>query len=553
MNEKLKQTVEKLKAFESKFSKKTKRTALVLTVLIIGGAVAIATVLNKKEYTILYSELNDSDVQTILSKLKDTGVDYQYKSNGTILVDEKSVDQVRVQLAEEGYPKDGFAYDTFINNTGGMTTDSAEQTYKLYQIQDRLGAEIKLFSGVKDAKVNIALAQEQKYVLQDNEDAQKASASVVVIMKEGETLSQKQATAIQRLVAKSIRNLAMSDVAVIDGDGIVVSTDTGEDGTGSNNTAQELATMLEQQIEKNIVNVLTPIYGQGNVRVSAKGTFNMEKLIRETITYNTPEKIDENDKTGIVSKENTSSSQSSSENTPSSGTPGTSSNSDVPQYNTDSNSGNNQQSENQAAEKDFLVNQTKEQGQIDSGVLEDLRVSVAINGNDYGLLQQEEVIALIGNAAGMPNKSWNNKISIVAAPFYDTQQDANGNTTEDGNGNNTEVTKINIPWLIVGPIAGVLVLLLIIFLIIRKRRKKKQALLEEAELSAELSEELEEAKRALDAERLAMEKQKELYEHQSARSQELRDNVQEFAQQNPEISAQMLKIWLSGGDDDGES
>jgi hypothetical protein len=32
---------------------------------------------------------------------------------------------------------------------------------------------------------------------------------------------------------------------------------------------------------------------------------------------------------------------------------------------------------------------------------------------------------------------------------------------------------------------------------------------------------------------------------------ELRENIREFADQNPEISAQMLKLWLNGGNDNG--
>ena len=51
--------------------------------------------------------------------------------------------------------------------------------------------------------------------------------------------------------------------------------------------------------------VLGPIYGQQNVRVSARAQINMEKLVRESTTYNTPEKIDDEDKTGIVKTEET--------------------------------------------------------------------------------------------------------------------------------------------------------------------------------------------------------------------------------------------------------
>lgn len=48
--------------------------------------------------------------------------------------------------------------------------------------------------------------------------------------------------------------------------------------------------------------VLELMYGQGKVAVSVKGTLNMQKLIQETVQYTTPDKVDQNDKTGLLEK-----------------------------------------------------------------------------------------------------------------------------------------------------------------------------------------------------------------------------------------------------------
>ena len=93
----------------------------------------------------------------ILSKLSDLQIEYKHNANGDILVPSDVADTTRATLAQEGYPKSGFTYDVFINNAGGMTTDDENQTYKLYDLQNRIGATIRLFEGVKDAKVTIAL------------------------------------------------------------------------------------------------------------------------------------------------------------------------------------------------------------------------------------------------------------------------------------------------------------------------------------------------------------------------------------------------------------
>ena len=548
MNDKVKQTLERLKTFMDKYSKKAKITAVIIALAIVGGAIGIASILNHKEYTVLYTELNQSEIQTILTKLQEIGVDYQYKENGTILVEEKSADLTRAQLAQEGYPKSGFSYDTFINNTGGMTTDSAEQTYKLYELQNRIGATIELFAGVKEARVTIAPGKEQKYALQSDEAANKAKASVTVIMKQGETLSTKQATGIQRLVATSVPNLEMENVSVLDGNGLAIVTENTGDKENSSGTAEELAQIVENQIQRNIINVLSPIYGEGNVRVSAKGKFNMEKVIREMTTYNTPDKINKKDKTGIISKEEESLS-TSNERDGAGGIAGTESNADIPEYTT-STSTNGEVYRTESAAREYLVNQIKEQGQIDVGVLEDLRVAVTINGRDYGELTEQQLISLIGNASGIANRDWKNKITVVSAPFFGTEvAETTDGETETDKKQNTGIMGVNVPWWVFAIIGGVLLLLLLVVIIIRKKRKKKIAIQEEIERAN--NEELENAMKAMEAEKLAMEHQMELFNYQSAKSQELRDNVREFAETNPEISAQMIKNWLNGGEDNG--
>ena len=93
------------------------------------------------------------------------------------------------------------------------------------------------------------------------------------------------------------------------------------------------------------------------------------------------------------------------------------------------------------------------------------------------------------------------------------------------------------------------VLLILIILIVAKRRKKKR-MLEEQELLAAETEVMPDlyADSDEDIERLS----KEMQELRNDRGMELKKQVREFADQNPEISAQLLKSWLNGGEDHGE-
>ena len=55
------------------------------------------------------------------------------------------MDQTRATLLSQGYPKNGFAYDMYLDNTGLMTTESDKERISVYDLQDRLGATIRLF------------------------------------------------------------------------------------------------------------------------------------------------------------------------------------------------------------------------------------------------------------------------------------------------------------------------------------------------------------------------------------------------------------------------
>ena len=375
-----------------------------------------------------------------------------------------------------------------------------------------------------DAKVTIALGEDNRYVLNDSES--KSSASVTVVMKDGGSPTKEQTAGIQRLVAMGVPNLAMEDVVVLDGNGNTVSET--EDKTANSSDAEEIAAVVEGQIEKKILKVLGPIYGADNVSVAARAKINMEQLIRESTTYNTPEKIDDEDKTGIISHEDTYNERSGSGNT-AGGVVGTETNADTAEYNTEGD-GNGASASSESRSTDYLVNQIKEQGQLDSGALDDLTVSVVVNGNGFGSLREAQLRSLVGNAAGIVRAEQADKITLASAPF-------DGRAEDDEDAESASSTLLeSIPlWAIIAAVALLLILTgIIVVLIIRRRRAEEE---EEEEI-------LEEEVEHLDL-------NQELQQIQNDRGMELKRSIREFAEQNAEISAQLLKNWLNGGGLDG--
>ena len=518
--------LEKIKGLLGKIPGGIRKVLLIGLPVLIVGAVVLALLLNHQEYSVLYSEVTQEDAAAIGQKLQEMGIEYQLKPNGDIVVPSEQEDQLRASLAYEGYPKSGFSYDVFINNAGGMTTESDADTYKLYDLQNRLGATISLFDNVKDAKVTIALGEQQKYVLQKDAEEAKASASVVVQMKEGQSLSPESAAGIQNLVAHSVAGLEADDVSVFDENGIELSNSDEKDFISGDSAA--LARTIENEIAAKVVNLLTPVYGDGNVRVSVKASVNMERLIRESITYTTPDKIDEQDKQGIVSKESLQNEQGQGGGAEG-GVAGAETNADITNYNTVEGEGGESYSAS-AVEREYLVNQIKEQGEISPGVLDELSISAVINSNTAGSqeINQNQLKSLIGNAAGVEPDQQDEKITVMFAPFLQEVDD-----TVQPFERFMEALEQN--WYLLAIGCAILLLLIFLFMLLNARRKKKKRLKEEA------------AKQQSQPE-IPVVKNPEIVNLQNEEAANSRQNVREFTEQNPEIAAQLLREWLGGGD-----
>lgn len=547
-----------------KMSEKTRRLILGIaagTAVIALIAILVLTFGLKSDYSVLFSGLSQDEAQQIGALLQDEGIDYKYNaSDGTIRVPEAVVETTRVTLLSQGYPKSGFAYDMYLDNTGLMTTESDKKQITLYELQDRLGATIRSFEGVQEARVNIAEASEKRYVLEDNE-TQGASASVVITMQNGSTLTEDKAQAVKNLVAHSVRGMNFTEVVVLDGETMLEVG--GASGVGSSATdLASLTSAVESNIAANIRNVLEKLYGTGSVAVSVKGTINMEKLIQESTQYSTPEKINEEDKTGLLQTEELVNESSQAYGQEAGGVVGTDGNADTPRYTNDDGTGEEVDSYyDGSASREWLYNVIKEQRQVDPGILEDVSVGVIIL-TDNTSVPQEDLYRLVANSAGIPVLEATDKITIIRDPGMQSESEEPVLNPPEGT-LGVITTLVPLP-LLIAIVAGIILLiLLILFLLLRRRRKKK---------SSEPQEEDFEGGDQLSASDLGLGdggalgpmgpgldddddmNSEEIMNLRMQKSMRLKQNIAEFVDQNPQIAAKLVQSWLRGEEDtDGRS
>ena len=537
--------MQKLKEMWQNLSQKSKKLLAIIassTLLVIVVAIFLIARGHKTEYQTLFTSLSQSEAQQVVSLLQEQNVPYLYDGkSGSLKVPAQSVDTLRAQLLSKGYPKSGFTYNMYIGNSGLMTTESDKKQYTLYDLQDRLGATVRLFEGVRDAKVTIAEGTEQNYALESDEPIE-ASASVVVTMEEGKSLGEKNAEAIKNLVARSVKGMNFTKVSVFDaGTMEEVGKDADEEGGGSATSITNLTATVENNIATNIKRVLAKIYGMENLAVSVKGTLNMAKLIQENTQYSVPEKMEASDKTGLLHNEEVAGENAGSSGENAAGVAGADANADTPRYTTQN--GNNSANDgyaNSSATREWLYNVLKEQKEISPGVLEDATVAVVINTDDTSI-PERDLINLVADASGISREEAGDKITILRSLNKTNVQ----KTEEEKTDTEKQTVLSRFPlWALIGAaVSAFLLLLILILLILRAKKRKKLRMLMEEEranqeaLSVKPSDEIAPIDDTPDEYELNA-------EGRMIHGMKLKKSIGEFADQNPQVVAKLIQSWM---------
>lgn len=275
-----------IKAFFAKLSKKDKIRLAVILIAIIILSVVIATVLGRTTYGVLYTNLEAADAGNVLASLEAMGIPTKTEGTGTILVPEDQVSTARMQLAASGFGSGGYGYDIFASASGFGTTEMERNTYLKYQNEANLRQTILTMEKISDCLVMINLPEESALAVSASQET--ASASVVLELAYGATLSNSEATAIAEIVSAGVA-IPVENVRVIDTQMNVYSTGGGtEDLMGSVTYQYELERTVREQLQTQVVNLLSPVFGLNSVRASVNVTLQFDDEAVQSVEFEPP-------------------------------------------------------------------------------------------------------------------------------------------------------------------------------------------------------------------------------------------------------------------------
>lgn len=232
---------------------------------LVAVIVAVAMWSSEPKYKVLFSNLDDRDGGAIVTALGTMNVPYRYNENGTaLLVPADRVYDARLQLASQGLPRGGSVGFELMDNARFGASQFAEQINYQRGLEGELARSIEAMHTVQHARVHLAMPRQSLFV----RERQAPTASVLLNLYPGRSLSDAQVSAISWLVASSVPELTAESVSIVDQNGRLLSSPLGE-GRGMDADQLRFVREIEQRTVERILTILNPLVGPGNVHAQA--------------------------------------------------------------------------------------------------------------------------------------------------------------------------------------------------------------------------------------------------------------------------------------------
>ncbi|RFU22874.1 flagellar basal-body MS-ring/collar protein FliF [Geodermatophilus marinus] len=491
--------------------------------LVLGGLVFYRWI-TTPTYAPLFSNLASTDASAIVDELNASGVGYELADGGsTIMVPNDQVYDLRLSMSGKGLPAGSETGYALLDEQGITSSEFQQQVQYQRAIEGELAMTLESLDGVRSAVVHVALPEDEVFVSDQGEP----TASVLLDLAAGTTLSGEQVQAVTNLVSSSVQDMEPDQVTVADSTGRVLSAP----GQGVTAAAGDARSQLEQEYEGRLAGnaqaILDRVLGPGRAQVSVRADLDLSQRESTSTTYQydgTTPPISESTTTeeyagdgttvgGVLGPENTADAA---------GGAGTST------YNKESSTTNNS------------VGQTVETVTGAPGTIDRLTVSVVMDATVAGNLNQNQVQDLIGNAVGL-DPARGDAITVASMAFDTTAADQAAAELEAAQ----EAEKQAQLWSMVktGGIAlGIALLVLVVWLRSRRRGEDEDDEYEELDLPDDVMAELD---------RIRIESTREVAvdnaaaELEAAERARVRGEIAEMVSEKPDEVAAMLRGWLT--------
>lgn len=556
--EKLQGYFEQVKMALGKISKKI---WIIIGVTVAALAIGIVIFLNTRPYATLIAGATNEEAGAVLSWLQEQGItNYRMEGTGTILVPEGQAASLKARLLVDQYSQANATPTGYFEQVSALSTQADRNRAWLMELQSRMEQTICQFPEVRSATVTINLGEDRGYVL-DSNNVVEASAGVILTMQRGKALTDAQANAIRNYVAYSVAGLKVESVSLEDTEGNDYSGQSTGVGTAAASSALKL--QLERQIradfEKQILQALTPIYGENNVSVAVTVEVELGDKTINDYKVTLPEFAEDGstEGRGIPGKQFYTYQFLTPDEGAVGGLVGTPSNSELPTYVDPGDAQAELQSIlEERHETEYDNSKTQTQMVITAGTLTKVTATVGIDAKDCPNADLDAILRGSATAIGLvaPLELENGMTEQQYLSRYITviHDEFNEPVVPEPEPSGWEALGIPL-WVVIAAGTGLLVfaIVLTIILLLRGKKRKKQ----EAEQRA-VEELLAVAMPQQTEDGVQLDENGEpvgadVMDLHTERSMELRQSIRDYVDENMEVAALLIKSWLKEDGDNG--
>lgn len=437
----------------------------------LGLVAAIVYYGSQPDYGVLFSDLNPTDAQNIIEKLKASNVPYSIANGGsTIQVPSDKISELRLQMAGEGVISGGHVGFDLFDKTNFGATDFAQQVNYRRAIEGELAKTLESMEELEGARVHITPKKESVFT----EKEEGAKASVMLRVKQGKQLSEERTDAIVNLVSGSVEGLDPANISVMDTRGRLLTSGRGKSGgngeAGTFNAQLEAKQKFEAENAARIIALLEPVVGEGRVRADIAADVDFSQVEQTEEKYNPQSQVIRSQQSAQESRNSTKTNAALNGNNGLVGARAndpTTANQTIPQ---NQQSGNDQRV---ATTTNYEIDKTVKKTIGGGGRVNRLTVSVVVdhknvNGTEVARTADEvrQIQDLVGAAVGVDTNR-GDSVVVQTMPFDKPQIEAGSASWLT---KNNQIIKPAIKY---GTL--VLIALLILFFVIRPAKKAIKA------------------------------------------------------------------------------
>lgn len=343
-----------------------KMALLGATIVVLVTAGVMVVMVTGQSYAPLFTKVAPDQLPMIVGSLRKKNIDFKLSADSsTISIPVELLHSTQMALmAEAGSDQMGAIGLELFEKQDFGTTSYAQRINYQRALQGELVRAINTLSAVKQSKVLLALPAKKTFL----EEGSVPTASVVIDLHPGKSLTPDQVKGITFLVASAVENLEASNVSVVDSRGKVLTKEYSSE-MGATSELLDMKKRIEHHMEQRVEDMLSKVVGAGNVIVRVEASLDPQKV-------DTLEELYDSDKTAVRSVQKEEETLDGSRTNPT-GVPGARAN--LPGAAETGTVGFKQDVKREIATTNYEVPKTVRKVKEDAGKITKLSVAVLVN------------------------------------------------------------------------------------------------------------------------------------------------------------------------------